>query len=182
MAAEHTLSGKVQMAMDLAERALQADTLSDYEELQVQIGKLEVAAREVFQLNLKEQYTAIASKLEHGERLNDEEYEQLELLIVGDAKYYTKLENNVPDWISEVQRLIGELRAEVADGVHDANQVLTVQGLTRDMIGVVNSLTRYMAEKNRLERFKQSTRGSIDLERSRLLANMIREKLESRSM
>ena len=97
---------KVGSSMKLLESASQAE-VSD---LTSSFSNLEGLLREYIQEITKKQILEIIAKLRKNEPLTPEELKYVELWLVGDAEYYTKLENNFADWIDEFNRIINEIK------------------------------------------------------------------------
>jgi hypothetical protein len=139
---------------------------------------MDALARETFQASLRDTYAHIAEKLEGGRPLTDEEEKAVELLIVGDAKYYTEAENNVADWKREIGRLIENMQKVGSVSDNPLEQVMRLRALCRDAMSVLPDLMHYVAEMDRLERYRGGA-ASNDPQRSRILARAIRAKLDN---
>jgi hypothetical protein len=63
------------------------------------IHLLKNQAREQFQQMAIERYGSVLGKLEAGDPLTDEERSALEILIVGQARYYLKEETDFGAWV-----------------------------------------------------------------------------------
>ena len=106
----------------------------------------------------------------------------LNLLIVGEAKYYVKHENDLENWRGELARLIEEIERIEAGGANDVDRLLHIQALCRDARHILPDITFYYSEKERLARFETATSGQIDAEKGRILADVIRAMMESDKM
>jgi hypothetical protein len=173
-----SLQQKIEETTALAAPCLAAPTVQSCTALDHAIREIDALARETFQAALRDTYAHIAEKLEGGRALSDEEEKAVELLIVGDAKYYTEAENNVEDWKHEVGRLMERLSAVGGVSDNPLEQLLRLRALCRDAMSVLPDLMHYVAELDRLARYRQGA-ASGDPERGKVLARAIRAKLEA---
>ncbi|MGH6689383.1 MAG: hypothetical protein ACREMQ_20825 [Longimicrobiales bacterium] len=179
MVTESTLAEAVERTARTAEQSLEADSLVGYEELDVRVRELEGLAREMFQDAHRRLYEQIAEKLDHGARLSVMEHGALELLIVGEAKYYVEAENNFTEWKSELKRLIDELQKTLGRSTTEAERLLHLQALCNDAKGVLPDITFYLRQRERIEQFRQATGGEIAAHDARFLAGIIRQMVSS---
>ena len=126
------LSDRIDETLEVANRCFDAESVSDYEELDRQIRQLEAMAREAFQGKLEAEYLSLVEKLESGTPLTGAEQEALELLMVGEAQQYLKHENDFENWKNELKRLAGEMKKVQATGLQSIDDVMHVQALCRD--------------------------------------------------
>ena len=144
-----------------------------------QTSKLESMAREAFQGRMKNDYLSIAEKLEDGAEITPAEREALELLIIGEAKYYLKQENDFENWRSELQRLAGEMEKVHTSGLAGIEDLMRLQALCREAGAVLPDITFYLREKERIQRFEDALRGTLDPEVRRFLAEIITGMMRS---
>lgn len=176
------LSSYAKAAVDLADKCAQASNIDEYERLDRHIRRLEGMAREAFQEEFKAQYEAIAGHLEEGKPLTEEEKNALELLIVGEAQYYIQDEANFEAWQRELQQLMQEIRSLESQGLDQADTLLRLQALCRDLRGILPDMTMYLRERDRIQSFQRSVQASFDPETARVLADVIRAMLSSEEM
>jgi hypothetical protein len=165
-----------------AGRAFSSEHPTPYRLFDQGVRELEGLAREAFQAKLRGTYQAIVDKLENGQPLTQEEQELLKLLIVGEAKYYLRFENDLQNWQDELQRLTQEIERLAAQGLDDIDSLLHLQALCRDAKGVLPNIIFYYREKERLARFEKAAHGQLDPEAGRLLADMIKQMMSSPEM
>ncbi|MCB0194307.1 MAG: hypothetical protein KDJ65_20320 [Anaerolineae bacterium] len=182
MAPELQLSTKVKETLKTAEQALDSDSTRHYREFDEHIRQLEATAREAFQAKLQHDYKGILNKLEKAKPLTESEREMLKLLIVGEAKYYLKHENDLENWRVELNRLVEEIERIEATGANDIDSLLHIQALCRDARHILPDITYYYSEKERIDRFEKATSGQIDAEKGRILAGVIRAMMASEKM
>jgi hypothetical protein len=122
------------------------------------------------------------SKLEEGEALTAAEQDMLEMMVVGEAKYYVKSENDVENWTNEVKRLVEAIEGLAASGLDDIDALMRLRALCREAQRVVPDLAFYYREQDRVRKFKEATAGAIDVEARRMLANLIKDMMSSDTM
>jgi hypothetical protein len=160
-------------------RALDSREVLELEAFEQKLRTLDSICRESFQETLRDAYQHIADKLDRGEAIDANERNALELLFTGEAKYYLKTENNFDDWIDELKRLVGELRATRSAGMQSLADLMHVQALCRDAIHVMPEVLYYHREKERVELFRENLHGEISREQGRMLARLIRDLMSS---
>jgi hypothetical protein len=174
-----TLLAQISETVEVAKRCFETESVTDYEELDRQVIGLETTAREAFQDKLKDEYLSIAEKLESGAEITPAEREALELLIIGEAKHYLKYENDLENWKKELKRLAGEMEKVPASGSESIEDVMHLQALCREAKGVLPDITFYLREKERIKRFEDTMRETLDPEARRFLAEIIKGMMES---
>jgi hypothetical protein len=179
MSTDNVLADAVEQTARTAERTLEADSLVGYEELDMRVRELEALAREQFQDAHRRLYELIAEKLDAGAPLSVMEHGALELLIVGEAKYYVEGESHFAEWKSELKRLIEELRKTLARSTTEAEKLLHLQALCNDAKGVLPDITFYLRQRERIDQFRQATSGEISAHDARFLAGIIRHMISS---
>ncbi len=174
-----SLPGKIDNLLELAEHCFSVGTLGDYESLDSRLREVEAAAHEALHAELHGDYQAVVKKLESGEPLTPADREVIELIIVGDAEYYLKYENDYNHWVTELQRLVAELKQVRAGDLADRDALLRVQAFCRDGRGVLPDLTFYLREKERIERFCANKLDELDPELRQALADVLKELMTS---
>lgn len=170
---------QINKLVQVASGSFKADSSAGYQALQAEINALEGVAREAFQAKLDDMYWSILDKLEDGQPLTTAEHNILELLMVGEAKYYLKSENDVDRWRAELNRLVEEIKKQQVTGVDEIDSLLRLRALCREATRVIPDIGYYFHELERVRQFEEATRGAIDVETRRLLANLIKDMMES---
>ena len=173
------VSSSIQETTSKARQCLTNENSEGYEALDSLFRRLEVVAREVMQDKLRGDYQTLVEKLEKGRVLTAEEQNTLELLIIGVARTYLQIESDFPTWKAKVDRLAHELEALQASGIDSAEALLQIQGICLEAKTVLPELTNYLRERERVERFENSLRSSLGVESGQLLADVVREMLQS---
>jgi uncharacterized coiled-coil DUF342 family protein len=179
MVTSHEVETQLKATLDVAARAFETDLSAGYEAFSFDIGKLESLAREAFQAKMEDYLWPILNKLEQGESLTTAELDMLQLMIVGEAKYYVKSENDVENWKRELERLLQEIEQLQASGLDDIEALMHLRALCREASRVLPDLAFYFREKERLRKFKEATRGAVDRDTRRMLANLVKDMLQS---
>ena len=179
MPTAHDVDVKIDDLIDLATQTFKQETETHYQEFQTLITDLEGLARETFQAKLGDLFWPILAKLEQGDALTTAEHNVLEMLMVGEAKYYLRSETNVELWRAELKRLIEAIKKRQAEGLDEIDSLMTLRALCREAMRIIPDLAYYFREKERVRRFEEATSRAIDVEDRRLLANLIKEMMES---
>jgi hypothetical protein len=162
-----------------ARQCLVNENSEGYEALDSLFRRLEVIAREVFQDRLRSDYQTLVEKLEKGRVLTADEQNTLELLIIGVARTYLQMESDFSAWKTKVDSLARDLEALAASGADSTDALLRVQSICLEAKTVLPELTNYLRERERIERFENSLRSSLGVESGQLLADVVREMLQS---
>jgi len=159
-------------------RSLDADLL---ETASAPLAGLQNEVRETFQENLRKKAKEIISKLKWNKPLSSEDMQIIEKWVVGDAEYYTEIENNFNDWVEECKRLDHLLGSYTSSDINsDEIRLLKLNALLTDLKYTLEGVTRYVASRDRVDRFRQSMgSGELDKETKKWLAGMIKEQLAS---
>ena len=173
--ADAALPGKIDNLLELAERCFSVGGVGDYENLDLRLREVEAAAREALHAELRGDYQVVIKKLGSGEPLTPADREVIELIIVGDAEYYINYENDYNHCVTELQRLMAELKQVRTGGIADRDALLRVQAFCRDGRGVLPDLTFYLREKERIDRFCANKLDELDPELRQALADILKE-------
>jgi hypothetical protein len=173
------VTDSIQETVARARACLANENSEGYEALDSLFRRLEVVAREVLQDKLRGDYQGLVEKLEKGRVLTAEEQNTLELLIIGVARTYLQMESDFPTWKTKVDRLARELEALQASSVDSAEVLLRIQSICLEAKTVLPELTNYLRERERVVRFENSLRSSLGVESGQLLADVVREMMQS---
>jgi len=173
------VSDSIQETVAKARQCLVNENSEGYEALDSLFRRLEVVAREVLQDKLRLDYQSLVEKLEKGRVLTPDEQNTLELLIIGVARTYIQMETDFPTWKTKVDRLARELDALQASGSDSTDALLQIQGICLEAKAVLPELTNYLRERERVERFENSLRSSLGVESGQLLADVVRDMMQS---
>jgi hypothetical protein len=182
MASIQQVEDKINQIVEKAAGVFKHEAAESYRELQDEMVILEGLAREAFQEKLEDMYWPILAKLEDGQELTAAEHSVLELLMVGEAKYYIRYENDVENWRREARRLVEAFRKQQASGVNEIDSLMRLRALCREALRVLPDLAYYFRERERIQQFEDATRDAIDVETRRALANLIKDMMDSDEM
>lgn len=171
MAGNEEITAKIKLALDVAGQCSAAATSEKYEILNDQLQELESLARQFVQSHAD--YRSLLGKLQKGSPLTADELKTLRLLIVGDADYYLKYDDEFDRWKGELGRIVGEIR-RLQSGKLDVDGLMHLRVLCREACSLLNPTGYYLEQKERVGRFEEATRGPIDRDAGRVLADMIK--------
>lgn len=164
--------------LDLA-APVHTETSDRYEVLGRHVLLLQKQAQEALQAKLQSEGRPILRKLEAGKELTDTEWDVVKLLIIGDAQYYVKYENDVTAWENEVARMAKEIAKLREKSMDELESLLHLKAACEDAMKVLPDLTFYTREKERIERFETTRGGRINKKTGQFLADFIRYALAS---
>lgn len=173
------VEAKINELLGSSAQTFKQESEVNYQQLQAQVFDLEGLAREAFQSKLEDLYWPILEKLEEGKALTTAEHDIVELLIVGEARYYLRYENDVNQWKNELKRLLEEIKKQQVAGLDEIDSLMRLRALCREAMRVLPDLAYYFRERERVRKFEDATSGAIDIETRRALANLIKEMMES---
>lgn len=166
---------KVGSSIKLLESATQAEVSN----LASSFSNLEGYLREYVQEITKKQILEIINKLRKNESLSPEELKYVELWLVGDAEYYTKLENNFADWIDEFNRIINEVKIITEKDLPLNLEICNrLRALSKDAVRNISDINYFIEQRERITKFKQSI-AQIDNEERETLIEILSGKLNS---
>jgi len=136
--------------------------------------------RETFEEKLQESIERLVNKLKKDEPISSEEIQLIEKWVIGDAEFYTRMENNLIDWVAECKRLFEVLKHYSFEGVEDdENKLLAIGALLTDLKFTLSDVIRYSEAMNRVDQFKVMTQGGPPNAKTKeFIAEMIESRLE----
>jgi hypothetical protein len=182
MANTYDVEAMINQTLNVATRALEAETETDYQQLQSSIHQLEALAREASQVKLSDLSQPILNKLENDEVLSEADQDVLKFLLVGAADYYLQHEDDVDIWRDEVKRLLEEIGKLQRSGLDEIDNLTHLQALCREAMRVVPDLTYYFREQERVRKFEAASREPLDSNARHILADLIRAMMASDKM
>lgn len=174
MAENRDVSAKLKETLDLAARSFEAERSDGYDVLREELEELETLARRTFQDH--EDCRALVSKLEKGTPLSADDLNTLKLVMVGDADYYLKYDDDFERSKAELQKIIGEIGKLQASNL-DVDGLMHLRVLCREACSVALPTTHYLEQKERVGKFEEATKDGIDRESGKALADIVREIL-----
>jgi hypothetical protein len=170
MAGPQDVVTKLEDALAAAARSSTDETAANYDALRQELQDLgEIAQRSCA---VHADYRVVLSKLRAGTPLSPEEILTLRLLLVGDADYYLKYDEQYDRSKSELAKILGEIeRLKQSDFSADALMHLSV--LCREASSLVSPTQHYLESRERVRKFEEATKGAIDGDTARALAGII---------
>jgi hypothetical protein len=163
-------------AVDQANRCSATETSDSYDELGARVDTLEGQAHQAVKSHLD--IASLLPKLKESKPLGPADLKTLELLIVGDAGYFLKYEADLESWKGEVSQLIVEI-AKLQSSQLDVDGLMHLQALCQELRRVLPNIVYYLDQKERTSKFHEATKGSIDTEGYRVLAEMVTAMISS---
>jgi len=173
------ISATIQKTLELASRSTQLETSDSYGALGDQVEELEGQARQAFLAKMG--ISALLPKLKTGKPLTPEDLKTLELLIVGDAEYFLKYENDLEQWKSEIRKLLAEI-SNLQSSDLDVDGLMHLRALCAEVGRVLPDVVYYLNQKERTSKFQAATREPLDPEGYRVLAEIVEQMLLSGKM
>lgn len=151
---------------------------ASYQRLASAVSEYEIQLREYIQDITKGDISRIIQKLESQKEISAEELKFIKLWIVGDAEYYTRLENNFSDWLAEVKRIIGEIN-KINTAEPDFEAASRLRAMLEDGKRVIYDIAFFLEKKEREAKFTEASL-ELDKEEKDLLAKLLKSKLTSK--
>lgn len=166
----------ISAAIDQANRCIATETSDGYDELGALVDTLEGLAHQAVKSQLD--IASLLPKLKESKPLGPAELKTLELLIVGDAEYFLKYEADLDRWKEEVKQLIAEI-AKLRSSQLDVEGLMHLRALCQELRRVLPNIVYYLDQKERTSKFHEATKGAIDAEGYRVLADMVTAMISS---
>ena len=174
-----TISENLEVLTDKLDETIKKFDAKILAEASVPIDELLEEIRKTVQDKLRDPIERLVQKLKNDEPLSPEEMRLVEKWVIGDAEFYTRIENNLLDWMVECKRLFSVLEHYKNEGIEESeNNLLGLGALLTDLKFTLSDVIRYSKAMNRVDEFKTMTRGGIPTaETKKLIAERIEEKL-----
>ena len=170
MAGPQDVAAQAEDALAAASRCVTEETTGNYEALQQKLQDLAALAQRSCEANAD--YRTLVGKLRAGTALSPDEMTTLRLLLVGDADYYLKYDEEFDRCKSELAKIVGEIdRLRQLDLSCDGLMHLSV--LCREAASLLLPTAHYLEARERVRKFEESTRNAIDHDTARALAGII---------
>ena len=142
------------------------------------LRKARGSTREEAQQATADEIREIIEKLTSGDSMTPEEISLVRAWIIGDAEGYLRMENNLPDWLAEYERLATSVaRYEKADCSHA--ELLELCGILEDAARVNQDIAVFLEQRDRVRRFEAAVADGLDGPERKLLAEVLAGELES---
>jgi hypothetical protein len=153
-----------------AARCSADETTQNYDALAQQLQDLGELAYITCEMHVD--YSGLVRKLRAGDALSPEEMSRVRLLMVGDADYYVKYDEEFDRCKAEVTKIVGEIeRFKSAEPGVDG--LMHLNTLCREAGSLLALAQHYLDARERVRRFEASTAGTLDRETAHTLAHLI---------
>jgi hypothetical protein len=168
--ADQDFAATVSDALDAAAQCTSEETSHCYAVLGVRLEELETLAKNSLRAHVD--YHPLVRKLEDGSALTPDDMATLRSLVVGDADYYLKYDDDFDRSKSELLKIVDQIR-QLQSGKPDAATLMHVAVLCQEASTLLAATEHYLEQKERVRRFEQATCGPLDREAGRALARLI---------
>ena len=130
---------------------------------------------------LRDPAERLVARLEQDEDLTLTDIEVIKKWLVGDSESYTRIENNLIDWIAECKRLLTVLKHYKTEEIlDDENNLLALGALLTDLKYTLTDVQRYSKAMNEVDKLKSmACGGTPNAETKKKLSEMIKKKLDT---
>jgi hypothetical protein len=170
MAGPPEVVAKIEESLAAAARCSTNETTQNYDALAQGLRDLAELARRSCESHVD--YGSLVRKLRAGDTLSPDEMATLRLLIVGDADYYLKYDEEFDRCKTELSKILGEIeRLKASDFSADALMHLSV--LSQEASELLVITQHYLGSRERVRMFETSTKGAIDHDSAGILASIV---------
>jgi hypothetical protein len=166
----------INRAADQATRCAVEETSDAYDGLGAAVGTLEEQAHQAVKSQLD--IASLLPKLKEQKPLGPEELRTLELLIVGDAEYFLKYEDDLVRWKEEANQLVAEV-GKFQSSTLDVDGLMHLRALCQELRRVLPNIVYYLDQKERTAKFHEAIKGPLDQEGYRVLTLMVTAMISS---
>jgi len=150
---------------------------ASYSKLSVMLSEFEDGLREFIQQSTKDKIQLVIKKLQSGQNLNEDDLSVARLWLVGDAEYYANVESDVSQWSTELNRLVTKIN-ELKQSKLDVHNASTLRAILLDAMRTAASISFFLQQKERVEKFTSTIRELDDEERT-MMTQILVSKLKS---
>jgi len=170
MPAPDNVVAQIESLLAAAARAGADATTQNYDALLQQLQDLGELAHITCEMNLD--HRELVRKLRDGQTLSPDEMNTVRLLLVGDADYYLKYDEEFDRCRDEVKKIIGEIE-RFKSGELGVDGLMHVSTLCREASNLLALAQHYLDARERVRRFEATTAGGLDRDTGRTLAGII---------
>jgi hypothetical protein len=175
------IADKIKMINEDLIQGLNGKNIESLESVKAPLEQLQKHVRESLQANLRESTTGLVKRLRKDMNITGEDLKTIEKWLVGDAEYYTKIENNFQEWVAECKRLVDLLGGYTSSNyAEDESSLFTLNALLTDLRFTLEDVIRYVYSSDRVKSFRNQLKlGEISAEDKLVLADLIERQLYS---
>ena len=170
MPAPDNVVAQIDGMLAAAARCAAEETTQNYDALLQQLQDLGELAHITCEMNVD--HAALVRKLRAGQTLSPDEMSTLRLLLVGDAEYYLKYDEEFGRCRDEVKKIVGEIE-RFKTGELGVDGMMHVSTLCREASNLLALGQHYLEARERVRRFEATMAGGIDRDTGRTIAGII---------
>jgi uncharacterized coiled-coil DUF342 family protein len=174
LASNQDFTAKLSEALNTAARCEADETVANYSVLSEQLNELSSSVGQSLQSHTG--YQSLASKLQNGSPLTADELKTLRSLIVGDADYYLKYDDDFDRSKSDLNKILDEIR-QLQSRELDPETLMHLRVLCQEASSALVPTVHYLEQKERIRKFEEHTRGPLTADAGRVLARIINEMM-----
>jgi hypothetical protein len=174
LASNQEFAAKVSAALATAAQCSAVETVHNYSILSVQLQELDSLAGQSLQSHAE--YQPLVTKLQNGSPLTADELKTLRSLIVGDADYYLKYDDDFDRSKSDLGKILDQIRG-LQSNEFGPETLMHLRVLCREASSALAPTMHYLEQKDRVRRFEEHTRGPLDPDTGRELADIVKNMM-----
>jgi hypothetical protein len=164
------IAAQLDETLAAAARCASDETSQNYDTLAQDLNDLGELAYLTCEMHVD--HATLARKLRAGETLSAEEMATVRLLMVGDADYTLKYDEEYQRCKSEIEKIVGEIQ-RFKTGELGVDGLMHLNVLCREASNLLALMQHYLEARDRVRRFEASTMGVLDSATARALSGLI---------
>ena len=174
MASNQEFAAKVAKELTTAARCSADESVDNYSILNAQLQELDFLAGQCLQSHAG--YQPLVSKLENGNPLTSEELKTLRSLIVGDADYYLRYDDDFDRSKADLGRILDQI-GRLQSSEFGPETLMHLRVLCQEASSALAPTVHCLEQKDRVRRFEEHTRGPLDKDAGRVLAGIVKDMM-----
>jgi hypothetical protein len=159
MVGAQEVTAQLQQALADAARCASEESAQNYDALAQDLSDLEEVAKRACAAHTDSR--ALLARLRSGTALTADDISGLRLLVVGDAAYYVKYDEELDRCKAETARIVGEI-GRLQSGELTADALMHLSVLCREGRSLLELVRHYLDSQDRVRRFEAAITGSLD--------------------
>ena len=172
MVGSRDVAAQLEETLASASRCAGAESTQNYDALSQDLADLEEVARGAAAGHAD--CRALIEKLRAGTPLSADDIAALRLLVVGDADYYVKYDEELERCKAETAKIIGEMQ-RLQSGELTADALMHLSVLCREGRTMLELVRHYFDCQDRIRRFNTAISGPLDQAATRALIEVIED-------
>ncbi len=161
---------KLEDTLAAAARCSTDETTQNYDDLALELHDLGELARLSCQSD--DRYGALIGKLRAGDALSADELATVRRLIVGDADYYLKYDEEFERCKDELVKISGKIEL-IKESDFGVDALMHLNVLCQEASNLLLLSQHYLEARDRVREFEATTKGALDRDSARTLATII---------